>query len=194
MNILEITIQRRAGQVAPVVAEYRQSGGLPVRNEGRLELAAEDLLVHGTPLDYGRTLGKALFRDDVRDAFARALAQAGERLHVLLFVEDETLTAWHWERLCAPLDGSWDFLSLNQRTPFSLYLPSVTDRRFPPIGRRDLRALIIAASPGDLEQRFGLKQFDVASAVAGVRAGLGDIRHTVLALSLIHISEPTRPY
>ena len=180
MNILEITIQRRAGQVAPVVAEYRQSSGLPVRNEGRLELAAEDLLVHGTPLDYGRTLGKALFRDDVRDAFARALAQAGERLHVLLFVEDETLTAWHWERLCAPLDGSWDFLSLNQRTPFSLYLPSVTDRRFPPIGRRDLRALIIAASPADLEQRFGLKQFDVVSAVAGVRAGLGDMPHACL--------------
>ena len=51
MNVFEITIQRRAGGQAPVVIEYRQSGGLPVRNEGRLELAAEDLLVHGTPLD-----------------------------------------------------------------------------------------------------------------------------------------------
>ena len=91
------------------------------------------------------------------------------------------LTAWHWERLAAPIDGGWDFLSLNQRTPFSLYLPSVTDRRFPPIGRRDLRALIIAASPADLEQRFGLKEFDVGKAVAGVRAGLGEIPHAVLA-------------
>ena len=181
MNIFEITIQRRSGDHTPVVVEYRQSGGLPVRNEGRLELTEEILNAQVTPLDYGRALGKALFRDDVRDAFARALAQAGERLHVLLFVEDEKLTAWHWERLAAPVDGAWDFLSLNQRTPFSLYLPSVTDRRFPPIGRRDLRALIIAASPADLEQRYGLKDFDVGKAVAGVRAGLGEIPNAVLA-------------
>ena len=189
MNIFEITIQRRDGDQAPVVVEYRQSGGLPVRNKGRLELAEEDRQLYlteevfnaqVTPLDYGRTLGKALFRDDVRSAFDRALSQAGDRLHVLLFVEDETLSAWHWERLCAPVDGDWDFLSLNQRTPFSLYLPSVTDRRFPPIGRRDLRGLIIAASPADLGGP-GLKTFDVARAVAGVRKGLGDIPHAVLA-------------
>ena len=117
MNVFEITIQRRAGDQAPVVVEYRQSGGLPVRNEGRLELTEEVLNAQVTPLDYGRALGKALFRDDVRDAFARALAQAGERLHVLLFVEDETLTAWHWERLAAPLDGDWDFLSSTSAPP-----------------------------------------------------------------------------
>lgn len=181
MNIFEITVQRRTGDDTPVVVEYRQSGGLPVRNEGRLDLAAETLNAQVSALDYGRTLGKALFQDDVRDAFARALTQADDRLHVLLTVEDATLTAWRWERLAAPMDGGWDFLSLNQRTPFSLYLPSVTDRRFPPIGRRDLRALILAASPADLEKRFGLKAFDVARAVAGVRTGLGDIPHTVLA-------------
>ena len=181
MNIFEITIQRRSGDHTPVVVEYRQSGGLPVRNEGRLELTEEILNAQVTPLDYGRALGKALFRDDVRDAFARALAQAGERLHVLLFVEDDKLTAWHWERLAAPIDAEWDFLSLNQRTPFSLYLPSVTDRRFPPIGRRDLRALIIAASPADLEKHYGLPAFDVARAVAGVCVALGDIPHSVLA-------------
>ena len=49
--------------------------------------------------------------------------------------------------MCAPFDDGWDFLALNQRAPFSLYLPSLTDRRFPPIGRRDLRALMVVASP-----------------------------------------------
>ena len=181
MNVFEITVQRRVGDCAPVVVEFNQGVGLPVRNEGRLELTEETLNAQVTPMDYGCALGKSLFVGEVDRAFTRALAQAGDRLHVLLFVEDEPLTRWHWERLCGPIDGAWDFLSLNQRTPFSLYLPSVTDRRFPPIGRRDLRALIIAASPADLEQRYGLKDFDVGKAVAGVRAGFGEIPYTVLA-------------
>lgn len=148
MNIFEITVQRRTGDDTPVVVEYRQSGGLPVRNEGRLDLATETLNAQVSALDYGRTLGKALFQDDVRDAFARALTQADDRLHVLLTVEDATLTAWRWERLAAPMDGGWDFLSLNQRTPFSLYLPSVTDRRFPPIGQSRLTRSDPCRQPG----------------------------------------------
>ena len=54
--------------------------------------------------------------------------------------------------LCAPLDGKWDLLALDQRVPFSLYLPSLADRRFPPIGRRDLRALILEANPAELSR------------------------------------------
>ena len=78
MNIFEITIQRRTTDHAPVVVEYRGSSGLPVRNEGTLELTEKDrqpylteevLNAQVTPLDYGRTLGKALFRDDMRSAF-----------------------------------------------------------------------------------------------------------------------------
>ena len=49
-----------------------------------------------------------------------------------LCVEDDGLKTLHWQRLCGPLDGGWSFLSLQQRTLFSLYLPAVTDRRFPP--------------------------------------------------------------
>lgn len=181
MDICQITIQRRVGEQTPIVVESSQDGDLPVRNEGHLDLSEETLIAQVTPLDYGRILGQALFRDDVRAAFVRALARAGERLHVLLFVEDVPLSRWHWERLCVQIDGAWNFLVLNQRTPFSLFLPSGTDRRFPLIGRRDLRALVIAASPTDLENRFGLHSFDVARAVAGVRKSLGDIPHTILA-------------
>ncbi len=125
-------------------------------------------------------LGKALFQGALQDAFVRALASSGDDLRVLLFVEDERLKQWRWERLYAPLDGDWQPLMLSQRAPLTLYLPSAADRRFPPIGRRDLRALIVASSPAGLE-RYGLDPFDVAAAVAGVRGALGPIPHDVLA-------------
>jgi len=65
----------------------------------------------------------------------RAAAEAksaGDALRVLLFVEAEDLRNLHWEQLHAPLDRGWDYLLLNQATPFSLYLPSQIERRFPP--------------------------------------------------------------
>lgn len=94
--------------------------------------------------------------------------EASEHLHVLLFVEDTTLRTWHWERLCAPFDGSWDFLAA-QPAYALLALPAhVHDHHFPPIGRRDLRALVVAASPASLET-FGLKPFDVAGTIASLQ-------------------------
>ena len=182
MNTFEITVQRKLGTTWPIVVEQSASGAfLPVRNEGTLELDLVELTGQPTPRDYGEILGKGLFRDEVRDAFVRALAKCDERLHVMLFVEDTDLRTLRWERLCAPLDGRWDFLGLNQRVPFSLYLPSVTDQRFPSIGRHDLRALILVASPLDPKNSFKLAPFDVAATVTGVRAALGEIPSDVLA-------------
>jgi hypothetical protein len=44
---------------------------------------------------------------------------------VLVSVESEELKTLRWEWLCGPVDGdAWDFLSLDQRVRFSLYLPS----------------------------------------------------------------------
>src|SRR5262249_58248409 len=126
--------------------------------------------------------GQALFRDEVRDAFVQALAKSDARLHLLLFIEAAELKGLRWERLCAPVDGDWDFLALNQRLPFSLYLPSKTDRRFPPIGRRDLRALAVVASPQGLEE-YCLTPFDAPAAIAGVRAALRGIPCDGLARS-----------
>ena len=182
LNIFEITIQRKAGDAWPVVVEYRASGDLPVRKVGRLALDQALLLRQVTPQEYGRALGEALFDDALKMAFTSALKIAGDDLRVLLFVEDEGLRSLRWERLCAPLDGGWALLALEQRTPFSLYLPSATDRRFPPIGRRDLRALVVAYSPPE-ENDWSLAPFDVSEAAAGVCAALGDIPHHVLALN-----------
>jgi hypothetical protein len=141
---------------------------------------------------YGARLGLALFNDGVRDAFVQALAKTEDRLRILLFVEDPALRHLRWERLCAPLDGGWPLLALNQRLPFSHYLPSLTDRRFLPIDRRDLRALIMAASPDDLS-RYKMAHFDVGASVAGVQAALGPIPFTILA-DVEGAAGPPTPY
>src|SRR5215207_1532813 len=187
MSTFEITIERKTGDGWPVVVERTSPGAsLRLRAEGTLLLGpeAEQALLAAViePEAYGTILGQALFREHVRDALARARAETtgDDRLRVLLTVEDEGLRVLRWERLSAPLDGGWVLLALNHAVPYSLYLPSITDRRFPPIGRRDLRALIVAASPAGLDQ-YRLAPFDVAAAVAGIRAALGDIPSDVLA-------------
>ncbi len=187
MSTFEITIERKTEAGWPIVVERTSPGAvLRLRTEGMLLLGPEsDAALLAATLDpraYGEILGQALFRDDVRDAFTRARAETtdDDRLRVLLTVEDPDLRAYRWERLSAPLDGDWDLLALNQEVPFSLYLPSVTDRRFPPVSRRQLRALVIAANPTNLGE-YGLAPFDVVTAVGGVRTALDDIESDVLA-------------
>jgi hypothetical protein len=194
MNTFEITVQRKLGPSWPVVVEQSASGVfLPVRHEGSLQLDLVELTSQSTPRDYGTALGKALFRNGILRMLDRALAKSADSIHVLLFVEDAELRSLRWERLCAPLEADrWDFLSLNQRVPFSLYLPSVTDRRFPPIGRRDLRALILVANPNDdPENGYRLAPFDAAATVARVRTALGEIQADVLAAVEGAVGPPT---
>ena len=127
---------------------------------------------------------------EVRDAFVGALRESEDRLRVLLCIEADDLRTLRWERLAAPIDGgNWGVLAQDQRTPFSLHIPSMTDRRFPPIGRRDLRALLLVASPKDSDA-YNLAPFDVAATVAGVRSALGDIPCDVLATIAGAIGSP----
>ncbi|MCT7996397.1 CHAT domain-containing protein [Laspinema sp. C5] len=111
-----------------------------------------------------------------------ALYESEDPLRVLLFIEatDLEVRTLRWERLCAPIDDTWRLLATNQRVLLSLYIPAITERRFPPIGNRDLRALVLIASPDSLD-RFRLAPFDVQNAVDGVRQALGDIPGDVLA-------------
>jgi len=93
----------------------------------------------------------------VRETFVSAISKSSQdcRLRILLSIEaadnDEVKTL-HWERLCVRIDadGDWHLLARNQRVPFSLYIPTIIDRRFPLIGRRDLRALVLVASPSNI--------------------------------------------
>jgi WD40 repeat protein len=197
MNIFEITIQRKSKESWPIVVERSQPGVLlPLRHEGTFQLSQTDFeelqSLLGQPEEYGTFLGKKVFQGDVRDAFVHACGESPDGLRVLLFVEAEDieLKILRWERLCAPKDGQWDFLRLDQRLPFSMYIPASTDRRFPPIGKRDLRALILAASPENLG-KYRLAPFDVEASVAGVREALGEIPCDVLAPIAEAIGPPT---
>ncbi|MEW5861349.1 MAG: CHAT domain-containing protein, partial [Cyanobacteriota bacterium] len=135
----------------------------------------------------GIILGKALFRGNVRDTFVRALSMSSQDcpLRILLSIEaadNDEVRILHWERLCAPIDtdDSWQLLARDQRVPFSRYIPTPIDRRFPPIGRRDLRALVLVASPSNID-KFQLAPFDVEAVVSGVKEALGQIPYEILA-------------
>lgn len=182
----ELTIQRCLEfDVFPVVVELTVAGqALPLRSEGRLTLSAVDLEELGTKTraaDYGAFLGGALFTGEVLRAFDRAVAQVGGRMNVLLSIEAPELRALHWEWLCIPIDGTFRPIAQDQRFPFCLFQPSQVDRRFPPFGRRDLRMLVVVASPSGLE-KYNLEPFDEARALDTVVRALGDkVSYDVLA-------------
>lgn len=192
MNSCKITVQRKQGSQWPVVLEQQAAGAsLALRREGIFALDLLDLSTQITPRKYGTMLGQAIFQGEVREAFLRARTQSADYLSVQLFVEAPDLRTIHWERLCAPLDdGQWNFLLLDQRTPLTLALPSRADRRFPVIGREDLRALVVVACPEGLEQ-YQLSSFDVETMVASVRTALGSVPCDVLSTTTGAIGSPT---
>jgi len=173
VNTFELTVERKWGDRYPIVGEHSAPHVLlPVRKEGKLQLDLSELNKATTPREYGTVLGRALFCDEVRDAFVEARPKgSADQLRVLLYVEAEDLRTLRWERLCGPFAVGWDFLALNQQVPYSLHLPSLIDRRFRAFGRRDLRALVVVASPPGLE-KYGLQHFDVGAAVKCVRTAL----------------------
>ena len=131
MTTLELTLQHRRADGWPVVGELSRPGELARRCEGRLVFPAGCADLEG---------------------FAAALTERLDR--------PRDYGTLRWERLCAPDGvGGWDFLALDQSTPYSRYLRSLTDRRFPAIGRRDLRALVVLADPPP-DNPYGLASFE----------------------------------
>jgi hypothetical protein len=187
MNTFEITIQRAQNESWPVVVRHQPGpAALTMWASGTFDLDLKQLdILLPSDRQYGLLLGQNLFRNEVRDAFARALSgakAASQPLRVWLIVEAKALRSLHWEQLCAPFEGErWEYLSLNQQTPFSLYLPSQIEPRFPPIGRRDLRALLLVAGPEDLGVDYQLAPFGVLATVDALTASLReipkDVRH-----------------
>ncbi len=192
MSVFEITIQRKVADYYPIVAKYSSRPDepvefLPVWSEGKLRLSQTDhdhlFSLIGQPREYGTYLGQLLFKDSIGNAFASARARSPECLRLLLFLEtkESELQTLRWERLCARGDGNeWNFLRCDQRVPYSIYVPSLAARRFPPIGRYGLRALVLVASPENSEA-YGLAAFDVEETVASVCASLGSVHCDVLA-------------
>lgn len=190
MRTFTLTI-RRVRDAYRVIAETSESGlAAATRVDEPFVLDITSLpksrtagMSHDAVLGYGTTLGNATFVGKVGEAMQRAQSradQAGEALHVLLAIEDADLVALRWERLCGRLDGGWQFLRLQQRTPFSFSLPSENDKHYPAISRTDLRALVVVANLGSTRP-YGLADFDASETVKSIRGALGDVPCTVLA-------------
>lgn len=196
MSTLELTIQHRRQKENwwPVTAH--QSGSdtsLPTSREGKLHLDLDELYNQATHRAYGTYLGQALFQDEIWHTFVQAQnisEQKGEVLRVLLSIEDDELRHLHWERLCVKVNNWWNFLLLNQRAPFSLYLPSPVDHRFPLIGRRGLKALVVVSNPQNLNE-YNLSPIDEAAIISNIQAALGEIPYDILAANSESIGPPT---
>ena len=196
MNIFEITIQRQwQADTWPVVVKRTSSGNLlPKHTTGTLHFSKDDFLkltqLRHQPKKYGTLLGKALFQEDIRDAFIEAINSRTDnsQVRVLFSVEAKDLKFLHWHWLCIP--SKWDFIALNQRILFSFYIPSHADRRFPPIGRKDLRALIFVANPEYLSS-YNLHPFNATETVESIQNALGNIPSDVLALTPEAVGIPT---
>jgi hypothetical protein len=188
MNLLHIRIDPKTEKGWPAIFDLAAAGSsYAVRRKVWLQFDPETLNHHRIdPRGYGTVLGQALFHDrQARELFVSARARTDGPLHVLLSVEAEDLRSRFWGRLCAPLDApgadGWDFVALKAGTPFALYLPAAIDQRFPPIGRRQLRALVLVASPADPEKRWGVPPFDVATAVTTAVQAIHPIDCDILA-------------
>lgn len=171
---VEIQIQPGVAGQWPIVFERRRIGeDLARRISGMLTLAWEELERAESSREYGTILGKALFQHDVAKAFGEALASSGGRLRVLLSVEARDLRVLRWNLLCAPLEApaneGWDFLALDQRMLFSLFMPGHSSRRFRFIGRDDLHMLILAASPQNLDA-YQLTSFNPHTMITGLKS------------------------
>ena len=200
MSIFEITIQhQRTPTEWPVVIKIEHQDKLPIQKNGTLQLSENyqeklSMLLH-QPKEYGIVLGEALFRDELYSAFREAFVSTHKLMRVLLTIDTENseqLKTLHWERLCAPIDNSWEHLALNQRLPFSQYLPtSNLDRSYPVISQSDLRALVMVANPENLD-KYSLAPLDVATTVSGLKQALGNIPCDILANDLTDaVGKPT---
>lgn len=184
MSVFKLTVQYQTSDGYPVVAEFSQTDRFPVRAERRLRLDEDtllDLQTCGDSNTYGRILGQTLLQGAIWESFVRARAASADRMHLLLCIEPTELRVLSWERLQVPVgDERWDFLALDQSVPFSLYMPSSTDRRFLPFGPRDLRALIVTASPNRLAE-YGLSPFSALEAAMRLGSVLSPIPYCLLA-------------
>jgi len=180
MHMFRITLRPKVGPAWPVLAEQWAAGSADAgRDDGEFALDPVELLQHEPGREYGEVLGRGLFRSDILEAFVAALARSGDCLHVQMFVDAPDLRAIRWQYLCGRLDREWRILARDQRTPFSLYLPSASDRVYPRLQRDDLRALVVSASPSGLD-KYVLAPFDAPAAANAARAALGDIPADIL--------------
>ncbi|MEM7031041.1 MAG: CHAT domain-containing protein [Chloroflexota bacterium] len=191
-NLFSIILRSKGNDGWPVDVHVElQSDSVPSELESVLHFDTNDLTQYsGSPLEYGRVLGNALFQESIRDAFVRASADSEGRLYIRLQIEDDELRSLHWEWLCAPLPSGWALLALEQRFPTAFYLPSNSNYVFPPLDRADLEALVLVANPDGLAE-YSLDEFADEQMMSIAQSALSPIPTTVLTTSLKTLPNPT---
>ena len=105
---------------------------------------------------YGRALGEALFAEQaIGNAYRETLGvlqSQGSRARVSLRLDPPALHNVRWERIYHPVSGSWYPLASTADTLLSRYVPVQTWGQPDPLTIRPLRALVVLASPGNLEE------------------------------------------
>ncbi|MEO0870140.1 MAG: hypothetical protein AAFY17_17260, partial [Cyanobacteria bacterium J06642_11] len=169
----------------PVVVKYKGKDGLISHKEGTLELSdkqRQELIANGNDAEaYGTLLGCALFKDKVGTAFSDAFIGSEFQLRFFLSIEvddNDDLRTLHWERLCFPEDRDqeeWSLLALDMRVIYSLYISGWVQNLFHAFEQKDLRALVLVASPDSDSGKYPVAPFDVEAAMDSVRTALGGI-------------------
>mgnify|MGYP001090344086 FL=1 len=116
INTLEISIRKKEKNVWDVETNLTKvNDSSRVNNKGKLTLSEKDIdstltnyKTNPNPKKYGQFLGKALFQDEISDAYKQAIDSSPEGMRVILTVEDQELEALYWHWLCAPRD--WNFI------------------------------------------------------------------------------------
>ncbi len=186
MSSLEITIQNKSDNKWPIVFRHKATkDGLTNWEYGFLEIPPT-LLNSQSYLfsNYGEQLGKSLFSNDLFQRFKKAESSAqslGQKLRVQIIIESKELRMLHWEKLNAPFNHGWDYLILNQSTPFSIYLPSQIERFFPPLGKKNLSVLALVSGPKNLEGDYNLDPIDKYKIIDNLKLAFPSIPHTILS-------------
>ncbi|MEE8392094.1 MAG: CHAT domain-containing protein, partial [Anaerolineae bacterium] len=105
---------------------------------------------------YGRALGEALFAEQaIGGAYRQTLAvfqSHNRKARIRLRLDPPALHDVRWERIYHPIAGSWYPLAATTDTLLSRYVPVQTWGQSDPLTVRPLRALVILASPNNLDE------------------------------------------
>jgi WD40 repeat protein len=202
MDIFEIIIQPKPQDPWSFDVEYTPSVQLALTKHYKGKFDSTQLLEirasQGEPNAYGEKLGKALFKGHVEEnnhvekAFLEAVNTVRNNkssiLHVILYIYNDDLKDLRWERLWAPIDSEqWGCLAINEKISFSIYIKTQKDNSLQPIGKRDLKVLLVVAGlkkedyENPQKNKYKLAYFNVEETVSSVKKSLGDIPCHVLA-------------
>ena len=161
---------RRVGETWPVVARWTTSEWVDSHAQGQLALDLKALATASPDAVWRKPLGRAVFRDGVRDPLpeGQGLRQPCCTWSLSMEADDLRTLRWDspWPPLLAPGAGGvdrWSAAVLDRQVPLAVH---VAEPERPPVSRpitrsRPPAALIVVANPPESND-FGLDRFDEA--------------------------------